>query len=238
MALADMKTKYDLDKKEKEIELLNNENKYHILKVDAYKTKLVYLVIGLIIFGVLSFFLVLQYLYKNRAYNKLVERSKEYLDYECQLKKLMLKPETENTPVQGEDKEEDRKRYPVELKHIELIQKLLVYFDEEKPYLDMDITQKDIAGRLNSNPKYVSQAINAAFNKNFNTFVNGYRIKQAMEYLANGVKKQYSIEGISEKSGFNSKSAFNIAFKKMTGITPSFYIKSLKKEKVDLGVLA
>ena len=84
---------------------------------------------------------------------------------------------------------------------------------------------------MNSNPKYISQAINAAFNKNFNTFVNEYRIKLAMKYLANGVKKQYSIEGISEKVGFKSKSAFNIVFKKMAGITPSFYIKFLKKEK-------
>ena len=230
MALADMKTKYDVDKKEQEIVLLNNENKFQKLKVDAYKTKLTYLIAGLIIFGILSFFLILQYLYKNRAYNKLVERSKEYLDYEDQFKKLVLMPKINKTIKQ----EKDQKKNAVELKHIELIQNLLIYFEEGKPYLNQDITQKDIAGHLNTNPKYISHAINAAFNKNFNTFVNEYRIKLAMKYLANGVKKQYSIEGISEKVGFNSKSAFNIAFKKITGVTPSFYIKSLKKENLSV----
>ena len=227
MAMADMKTKYDVEKKEQEIVLLNNENKFQKLKVSSYKTKLTYLIAGIIIFSLLSFFLVLQYLHKNRAYKKLVERSKEYLEYEEQINKLVIKQGVNKTIKQ----ESDQKESAEESKHIELIQKLLVYFEEEKPYLDQDITQKDIAEQLNTNPKYISQAINAAFNKNFSTFINEYRIKLAMKYLANGVKKQYSIEGISEKSGFNSKSAFNIAFKKMAGVTPSFYIKSLKKEK-------
>ena len=227
LALADMKTKYDLGKKEQEIVLLNNENKFQKLKVGSYKAKLTYLVVGLIIICVLSFFLILQYFHKNKAYNKLVERSKEYLDYEDQYKKLILRPEVDDS---GKGEEEPNQKSS-DAKHIELVQALLVYFEDKKPYLKQDITQKDIAGYLNTNPKYISRAVNIAFNKNFNTFVNEYRIRLAMKYLANGVKKQYSIEGISEKVGFKSKSAFNIAFKKMAGITPSFYIKSLKKEK-------
>jgi len=52
-----------------------------------------------------------------------------------------------------------------------------------------------------------------------------------MKYLAKGVKERYSIEGISVKVGFLSKSAFNVAFKKMAGVAPSYYIKSFKKSR-------
>ena len=228
MALADMKTKYDVDKKEQEIVLLNNENKFHKLKAGTYKTRVTFLIAGLIIFTILSFFLIVQYLFKNKAYKKLVERSKEFLAHEKQLKTLLSQSGFDKS-----QKQEQNSRL-AESKHHELMQNLLIYFEKEKPYLTQDITQKDIADRLNTNPKYISQAINANFNKNFNTFVNEHRIKLAMKYLATGVEKQYSIKGISEEVGFNSKSAFNVAFKKMTGVTPSFYIKSLKKEKVEL----
>jgi tetratricopeptide (TPR) repeat protein len=232
IALADMKTKYDLEKREKKIALLNNENEYQKLKVNSFRSKIIYLIVGLIIFSVLTTLLILQYLYKNRAYNKLAERSKEYLDNENQLNKLILNPKIYKSVKKGQEQEKKQKRNSVGSKHIKLAQKLQIYFEEEKPYLNQNITQKDIADHLNTNPKYISQVINANFDKNFSTFVNEYRIKLALKYLANDVRKQYSIEGISKKVGFKSKSAFNIAFKKMTGITPSFYIKSLKKEKI------
>ena len=222
MAMADLKTRFDIDKKDQEIILLNNKNEFHQLEVKAYRTKLILLIIGIVLISFLSFFLVVQYLHKHRAYKKLVDRSREIAKNEKQFKELLNKAESKNTQVQNGTNGEEY--------HPELLQNLLTYFEDEKAYLNQDVTIKNTAEHLKTNPKYISQAINANFNKNFNAFVNEYRIKLAMKYLANGVKKQYSIEGISDKVGFHSKSAFNASFKKITGVTPSFYIKSIKEE--------
>jgi len=60
---------------------------------------------------------------------------------------------------------------------------------------------------------------------NFVTFINSYRIEEAKKILISNNYSNYTIEAVSEIVGFNSKSAFNNAFKKKVGITPSDYIK-------------
>ncbi|MGY8932572.1 MAG: helix-turn-helix domain-containing protein [Flavobacteriales bacterium] len=58
-------------------------------------------------------------------------------------------------------------------------------------------------------------------------FINKYRIKDARQMLSNPGNNNLTIEFIAFSVGFESKSSFNNAFKNYTGITPSFYIKSL-----------
>ncbi|MCF8403890.1 MAG: tetratricopeptide repeat protein [Bacteroidales bacterium] len=218
-SLADLETRYQLEKKEQKIALLNNDNKYQKLKVKDYKTRMYFLVFGLIIISILSMFLFHQYNEKNKAYKKLVEKNQDFIQHEKMLREQLSR------------KKADTKNKSKPENHPKLIREILNLFEKEKPYLNQDINLKEIADKLETNPKYISQAINENFNKNFNSFINEYRIRLAMKYLVNGVKDKYSIEGISEKVGFHSKSAFNIAFRKMTGVTPSFYIKSIKKDE-------
>jgi len=61
------------------------------------------------------------------------------------------------------------------------------------------------------------------------SFINEFRINEAMRLLSKPENKKYTIETISRKVGFNSISAFNSAFKKTSNVTPSFFIKSLNK---------
>jgi AraC-like DNA-binding protein len=61
---------------------------------------------------------------------------------------------------------------------------------------------------------------------NVNLFINSYRIKEAKRMLLDASFNHLSIEGIARSVGFNSKSAFNATFKKITGMTPSFYQRS------------
>lgn len=218
--LADLQTKHDLDQKQKEIALLNSENKLHKKEAEQYRKSTLFFGITLLVIFSMLLILYYQYNLRKKAYIKLLERNTESLEHDRQFKALLKQS--------GDPKAEKQKSKEPNGLHRKLMNDVLDYFENEKPYINQDIQIKFIADQLNSNPKYISQAINANFNKNFNTFVNEYRIKLAMKYLANGVKKQYSIEGISDKVGFHSKSAFNVAFKKMTGITPSFYIKSYK----------
>ena len=65
----------------------------------------------------------------------------------------------------------------------------------------------------------------------FPALVNNLRVSEARRMLADEKYRHYSIEGIARSVGFSSKSAFNVAFKKITGLTPSFFRESAEKVK-------
>jgi len=67
----------------------------------------------------------------------------------------------------------------------------------------------------------LSQIINESKNINFYDYVNSYRISEAKDLLSSNCDK--TILEILYEVGFNSKSAFNTAFKKFTSVTPSKY---------------
>ena len=120
----------------------------------------------------------------------------------------------------------DRNQLPTE-KDKELKDRLLDLIEKEKVYLDQEINIFQLADQLNSNSKYLSQAINKGLNKTFIVFINEYRVKEARRLLTDEKFRHLTIESIAGDSGFNSVSAFNNAFKKFKGLTPSYYLKSI-----------
>jgi AraC-like DNA-binding protein len=96
----------------------------------------------------------------------------------------------------------------------------------EKPYLMPELSLEELAKKMNITPRLLSQVIHVCFNQNFNNYINQYRVEEAKLLFANDEKNKKSIFEILLDSGFNSKSAFNYSFKKITGITPKeFRIK-------------
>jgi AraC-like DNA-binding protein len=92
-----------------------------------------------------------------------------------------------------------------------------------EPYLDATLTIEDLSKQMNFATKDLSILINHHLNKHFFDFVNGYRIRKAMDILKNPDKKELTILEILYEVGFNSKSSFNTAFKKHTNQTPTQY---------------
>jgi AraC-like DNA-binding protein len=97
------------------------------------------------------------------------------------------------------------------------------YVVSTESFMSAELTIIDLAEKLKEHPKRISTAINTILNKNFNTYINQHRIKKAERLLKNKSLDNFSIEGIGKEVGFNSKSAFYSAFKKMTGMTPTAY---------------
>jgi AraC-like DNA-binding protein len=97
--------------------------------------------------------------------------------------------------------------------------------NKEKPYLMSSLTLKELADKLDMNPRILSQIINDRKKQNFYDFINSYRIEDAKLLLANPAKRKMTILEILYGVGFNSKSVFNTTFKKYTGLTPSEYKK-------------
>ena len=101
---------------------------------------------------------------------------------------------------------------------------------EEKIYLDPDLTLKKLSEKLFVHYNHLSQIVNDQLNQSFNDFVNNYRIAEAKFMLKDPEESEKTILEIAYDVGFYSKSVFNTAFKKFTGLTPSQFRKeNLKK---------
>ncbi len=105
--------------------------------------------------------------------------------------------------------------------------RLKSYMQENRPFLNPSVTINDIAAELDLHPRSLSLLIKHSFNQNFFDFINEHRINEAKSKLAND-KKDSTILEILYECGFNSKSAFNNAFKKFTGFTPTTFRNTQK----------
>ena len=130
----------------------------------------------------------------------------------------------EVVPIEIETEEETQKN-KLSSKTDSYYDHLIKLMQEEKLYIDVELTLQNLAERLGISPGYLSRIINEKENKNFFEFINAYRIQEVKEKLVDEEYGHYSILGIALESGFKSKSTFNTVFKKLTGQTPSAYQK-------------
>ena len=106
--------------------------------------------------------------------------------------------------------------------------RLKTFMDEEEPFLDPSLSLRSLAGRLDIHPNKLSWLLNDSFGKNFNNFVNHYRIERFKSLATDPDNSHISLIGLAYESGFNSKTVFNTYFKKETGQTPKAYLDSRK----------
>jgi len=105
-------------------------------------------------------------------------------------------------------------------------QKLEKFMDEQKPYLDPELTIEKLSEEMRIKKLLLSQTLNKGFNKNFFTFIKEYRIRHVEIELKNKSNDERTIMDIAYMSGFNSKTGFNRAFKEVTGKTPTEYLEN------------
>lgn len=103
---------------------------------------------------------------------------------------------------------------------------LLDAMSEKKLFLNSELTLQDLSEHLGISTHHLSQVLNERLEQNFFDFVNSYRVEAVKEKLLSPKHKHLTVLAIAFESGFNSKTAFNAAFKKHTGVTPSEYRKS------------
>jgi AraC-like DNA-binding protein len=106
--------------------------------------------------------------------------------------------------------------------------KIVQLVKQEKAYEDPELSLMQMAKRLRISPSSLSRVINQGFGKNFNDFINQYRIEAVKEKLQAGEQKTQTLLGIAYDCGFNSKATFNRAFKKATAVSPKEWMEKLK----------
>ena len=95
--------------------------------------------------------------------------------------------------------------------------------EEERPYLDPDLSLGSLADQVGVTDKTLSALLNDVMGTTYTDYVNGLRVAEAQRRLADPAHAHLSVLGVGLDSGFASKSTFNRVFKETTGQTPSAY---------------
>ena len=152
------------------------------------------------------------------------------------LSKLQLVNKTVEKEIQREKQtiqkyQEDVAGLPTEKYHSELddlIDQLQKLVAEEKIYLDPELNIQKTAQYLSTNRTYLSTAINSFYDMNFPSYINQLRIQESIDLISKGYTSKLTLEALAMQSGFSSRTVFITAFKKYTGVPPSFFIKNYK----------
>ena len=103
--------------------------------------------------------------------------------------------------------------------------KLSQFIDEEQPFLIPNLSLRLLADQVEVHPNKLSWLLNERIGKNFNEFINFYRIEYFKQLVLDPKNNHISLIGLAYESGFNSKTVFNTYFKKATGMTPKEFLK-------------
>lgn len=98
--------------------------------------------------------------------------------------------------------------------------------NEDKLFIDSELSLKQLAAQISLHPNKLSWLLNNHFGKNFNDFINAYRLEYFKEIAIKQENKNITLLGLAYDSGFNSKTVFNTFFKKDTGLTPRQWVKA------------
>lgn len=110
----------------------------------------------------------------------------------------------------------------------ELSERILTYFDQEKPYLKQNFNLTDLAAALNVPQHHISYCFSDFLDTNFTKLRTSKRVEHAQNLLQQGITKDFTVDKVAELSGFSSRSTFFSAFKEYTGMTPTEFMEQKK----------
>ncbi len=110
-----------------------------------------------------------------------------------------------------------------------LFEEISKFIIEDKLYLESDLSLSKLSKLIGRSTQKTSSVINQYAKRNFNDYINYYRIQDAKEMLSSTESLKFTISSIAFDTGFSSLSSFNSAFKKFERTTPSLY----KKNKIN-----
>ena len=110
-----------------------------------------------------------------------------------------------------------------------LTEKLEALMHRDKPYTNPDLKIADLATMLGRSAHTLSYLFNQHLNRNYYDYINDYRIEEFKRLINEDEYSKYTLGALAELCGFSSRASFFRYFKKVTGITPNEYIRSIGK---------
>ena len=105
----------------------------------------------------------------------------------------------------------------------ELKEKILHVIVMQKKYKDKDYSAKKLAEDLGTNTRYISAVVNVQFHMNYTSFVNKFRIEEAMTLMVDKRYQELTMEEVSDMVGFANRQSFYASFFKFMNMTPREY---------------
>ncbi len=217
--VSELQIKFETDKMENQLNIMKKNDLLKNAELKKKQITIYSISIALLIILGLTFFLINQNRKKKKAYDQIMEKNLLLMKSGAnQLKRKKPLPDGNNNHSMD----------PATLEGI--MQKLDYQIKRKKIYLNNNVNLSTLARKCGTNSAYLSKAINNHYKKNFTGFINELRIREAQKMMSDPEYQNYSIEGIADSVGFKSKSVFNIAFKKYSGVTPSYYMNYIKQQ--------
>ena len=210
------RAQFDYDIQKERIKKLRFQNVLEHERIQRQRVFIVFIIVLLITVLFFLYYRRKQMRNLNAAYKNIVKKNLELDKINFSLKKLEKKKTKNNNGINIKDEEK-------------IYTKLQELLEDDKIFRQKNLTESKLTEMLDTNTTYLSSIINNRFGISFKTLLNKYRVDEARRLLVSKEYSNYSIEGIANEVGYQSRSAFYQVFKQNTGMTPSAYVKIYKQ---------
>lgn len=217
-SINELRVKYDAERQENmlrksEIDLIRQQRRFQLLLL-------------LLLFAVgISTVVYILYRRKDKMYKQIVRQQYEFLKKEKKAAQPAMPPPDPISP-QTEKPSPDRDEHAV--RDAELFARIEYLMQTEGVYRQNDLTIERLAERLDTNRTYISRAINQQAGKAFSSYVNSYRIDEAVRRLSD-VDDDTPLKALAQMLGYNHLQTFYTSFQSAIGMPPSKYREKLLK---------
>lgn len=217
-SINELRVKYDAERQENmlrksEIDLIRQQRRFQLLLL-------------LLLFAVgISTVVYILYRRKDKMYKQIVRQQYEFLKKEKKAAQPAMPPPAPISP-QTEKQSPDRDEHAV--RDAELFARIEYLMQTEGVYRQNDLTIERLAERLDTNRTYISRAINQQAGKAFSSYVNSYRIDEAVRRLSD-VDDDTPLKALAQMLGYNHLQTFYTSFQSAIGMPPSKYREKLLK---------
>ncbi|MFR0775074.1 MAG: helix-turn-helix domain-containing protein [Alistipes finegoldii] len=217
-SINELRVRYDAERQENmlrksEIDLIRQQRRFQLLLL-------------LLLFAVgISTVVYILYRRKDKMYKQIVRQQYEFLKKEKKAAQPAMPPPDPISP-QTEKPSPDRDEHAV--RDAELFARIEYLMQTEGVYRQNDLTIERLAERLDTNRTYISRAINQQAGKAFSSYVNSYRIDEAVRRLSD-VDDDTPLKALAQMLGYNHLQTFYTSFQSAIGMPPSKYREKLLK---------
>lgn len=217
-SINELRVRYDAERQENmlrksEIDLIRQQRRFQLLLL-------------LLLFAVgISTVVYILYRRKDKMYKQIVRQQYEFLKKEKKAAQPAMPPPGPTSP-QAEKPSPDRDDHAV--RDAELFARIEYLMQTEGVYRQNDLTIERLAERLDTNRTYISRAINQQAGKTFSSYVNSYRIDEAVRRLSD-VDDDTPLKALAQTLGYNHLQTFYTSFQSAIGMPPSKYREKLLK---------
>ena len=217
-SINELRVRYDAERQENmlrksEIDLIRQQRRFQLLLL-------------LLLFAVgISTVVYILYRRKDKMYKQIVRQQYEFLKKEKKAAQPAMPPPGPTSPQPAQAA---RGRGDHAGRDASLFARIEYLMQTEGVYRQNDLTIERLAERLDTNRTYISRAINQQAGKTFSSYVNSYRIDEAVRRLSD-VDDDTPLKALAQTLGYNHLQTFYTSFQSAIGMPPSKYREKLLK---------